>query len=93
MRSTFLDTFGFGMLDDQRAPLAHRQPDRVVGLEVAEVVDVEAEAPPAGRAQLRAQIEVGARARLVDDQPRAEALDLVEDARAPAPDRRRCAAW
>ncbi len=80
MRSTFFDTFDSGMIDDERAALAHRAPDGVVGLEVAEIVDVEPEAAATGRLELRAQIEIGARARLVDHDARAVAVDLVEHA-------------
>jgi hypothetical protein len=46
------------MLDHQRAPLAHRQPDGVVGLQVAKIVDAQAQAAAAGGAELRTELEI-----------------------------------
>src|SRR5262249_59846414 len=67
------------LLDEERPPLPDREPDRVVVLEVADGLDGHAEPAPGRRRQRRAELEVGARARLVDDDPGPEAAHLIEE--------------
>ena len=67
------------LLDQERPALAHRQPDRVVVLDVAEKLHRHAQSPPRRRHQRRAEVDVAARPDLVDDDPRAEGAGLGED--------------
>ena len=75
-----LRDLGLGVLGHERAAPARREPHRLVGLDVAEVLERVPEPPPRRRLHPAAELEVGQRARLVDDEARPVAADLLLEA-------------